>query len=116
MLERAKITEPFGYLLKPFQPRELRSTIEMALYKAEMERQLKQANHELKAALAQVKKLSGLLPICANCKKIRDSDDYWHEVEDYISSHSEADFSHGICPDCMKKLYPEVYEAKFGRT
>jgi two-component system, response regulator PdtaR len=108
MLERAKITEPFGYLVKPIKPRELRSTIEMVLYKADMERKLKAANRELKEALAQVKKLSGLLPICANCKKIRDGQDYWHQVEEYITANSEAVFSHGICPDCMKKLYPEI--------
>ena len=113
MLERAKITEPFGYLIKPFQTRELRSTIAMALYKAEMENRLKQANRELTEALAQVKKLSGLLPICANCKKIRDGKDYWHQVESYVSAHSEAVFSHSLCPDCFKKLYPEIYEAKF---
>ena len=113
MLDRAKITEPFGYLLKPFQPRELRSTIEMALYKADMEQQLKKTNQELTEALARVKTLSGLLPICANCKKIRDSEDYWHQVEAYISAHSEAEFSHGICPDCLKTLYPEIYKAKF---
>ena len=113
MLERAKITEPFGYLVKPIKPRELRSTIEMVLYKADMERKLKAANRELREALAQVKKLSGLLPICANCKKIRDGQDYWHQVEEYIAAHSEADFSHSICPDCMKELYPEIYEKKF---
>ncbi|GAB4547249.1 MAG: hypothetical protein Kow0063_41880 [Anaerolineae bacterium] len=51
--------------------------------------------------------LSGLLPICASCKKIRDDEGYWHSVEVYIRDHSEADFSHGICPDCMQKLYPD---------
>ena len=66
--------------------------------------------HNLQEALAQVKTLSGLLPICANCKKIRDDQGYWHQVETYIKSHSEADFSHSICPECGKKLYPEFYE------
>jgi PAS domain-containing protein len=61
----------------------------------------------LQEALAQVKKLSGLLPICANCKKIRDDKGYWRQIEAYIRDHSEADFSHGICPECVKKLYPE---------
>jgi PAS domain S-box-containing protein len=61
---------------------------------------------ELQDALAQVKALSGLLPICANCKKIRDDLGYWHSVEVYVRDHSDADFSHGICPDCMKALYP----------
>ena len=61
---------------------------------------------ELQAALEQVKQLSGLLPICANCKKIRDDAGYWHDVAVYIRDHSEAKFSHGICPDCMEELYP----------
>lgn len=62
---------------------------------------------DLQAALAQVKTLRGLLPICANCKKIRDDDGYWHTVEEYVRDHSEADFSHGICPDCMQELYAD---------
>lgn len=63
----------------------------------------------LQDALAQVKTLRGLLPICANCKKIRDDSGYWRQVEDYVHEHSEADFSHGICPDCMRKLYPDMF-------
>lgn len=64
-------------------------------------------NIELRAALEHVKKLSGLLPICANCKNIRDDSGYWQDVAVYIRDHSEAEFSHGICPDCMEKLYPD---------
>jgi len=63
--------------------------------------------HELQEALSQVRKLSGMLPICASCKKIRDDKGYWNQIEGYIRDHSEAEFSHGICPECMKKLYPE---------
>ncbi len=62
---------------------------------------------DLQGALSKVKTLSGMLPICASCKKIRDDKGYWSQVEVYIGSHSEAEFSHGICPDCMKKLYPD---------
>jgi len=58
--------------------------------------------------LNQVKTLSGLLPICAHCKNIRDDQGYWHNVEEYIHEHSDVDFSHGICPDCIKKYYPEI--------
>ena len=65
---------------------------------------------DLKKALDEVKTLSGLIPICTNCKKIRDDSGYWTQVEHYISKHSDIDFSHSICPDCMKKLYPKVYE------
>jgi PAS domain S-box-containing protein len=63
---------------------------------------------DLKKALKEVKKLSGLLPICASCKRIRDDKGYWNQLEDYIQKHSEAEFSHGVCPDCTKKLYPEL--------
>ncbi len=66
--------------------------------------------HELQEALAEVKTLSGLLPICSSCKKIRDDKGYWNQIESYISEHSEAEFSHGICPECAKKLYPEFYK------
>ncbi|HDR05689.1 MAG TPA: hypothetical protein ENN84_10670 [Candidatus Marinimicrobia bacterium] len=64
-------------------------------------------NKDLLQALEKVKRLRGLLPICASCKKIRDDKGYWQQIEVYIKDHSDADFSHGICPDCMKKLYPE---------
>lgn len=68
----------------------------------------------LQAALAQVKNLSGLLPICASCKKIRDDKGYWQQIEAYIRDHSEADFSHGLCPECAKKLYPEFFDPERG--
>ncbi|MBW2661761.1 MAG: hypothetical protein JRD93_07195, partial [Deltaproteobacteria bacterium] len=64
---------------------------------------------KLKKSMAEVKTLSRMLPICANCKKIRDDKGYWNEIETYISSHSETEFSHGICPECTKKLYPDLY-------
>jgi hypothetical protein len=65
---------------------------------------------ELQDALAQVKVLRGILPICANCKKIRDDKGYWKQVETYIRDHSEADFSHSICPECAKILYSDILE------
>jgi len=108
ILSRAEVAEPFGFLVKPFQPGELRATIHMACYKAGMEKELREAYAKLKQSLAEVKKLSGLLPICTNCKKIRDNQDYWEQVEDYISTHSEAEFTHSICPSCAKKLYPDL--------
>lgn len=64
---------------------------------------------ELKKALSEVKTLSGFLPICASCKKIRDDNGYWNQIESYIKAHSGAEFSHGICPDCAKKFYPDLY-------
>lgn len=63
---------------------------------------------ELQEALAEVKTLSGLLPICASCKKIRDDTGYWSQIEVYIGAHSDAEFSHGLCPGCMESLYPEL--------
>jgi hypothetical protein len=71
---------------------------------------LQETVDELKASLSKVRLLSGLLPICASCKKIRDDQGYWNQIESYIRDHSEAEFSHGICPDCAKKLYPEFYK------
>jgi PAS domain S-box-containing protein len=62
---------------------------------------------ELQQALSEVKTLSGLLPICASCKKIRDDGGYWHQVEVYVQQHSKAAFTHGFCPDCIRKLYPQ---------
>jgi hypothetical protein len=62
---------------------------------------------ELQRALREVKMLSGLLPICASCKKIRDDSGYWNQLEEYFRLHSDVEFSHGICPDCVKKLYPD---------
>lgn len=74
--------------------------------------ELREKNVELEKALTEVKKLSGLLPICANCKKIRDDKGYWNQIELYIRDHSEVEFSHSICPECAKKLYPEFYDKK----
>jgi len=71
---------------------------------------LRQESDKLKETMAEVKILSGMLPICANCKKIRDDKGFWNQIEAYIDDHSEAQFSHGICPECAKKLYPEFYK------
>lgn len=65
---------------------------------------------ELRDALERVKRLQGLLPICAHCKKIRDDQGYWNQIENYISEHSEADFTHGICPECAEKYYKEYLD------
>jgi hypothetical protein len=73
--------------------------------------------HEMRErdrAMAEVKVLSGMLPICAACKKIRDDNGYWSQIEAYIRTHSSAEFSHSICPDCARKLYPEFCEEMTG--
>jgi PAS domain S-box-containing protein len=64
---------------------------------------------ELKTALEKVKKLNGMLPICASCKKIRDDKGYWNQIEAYMQEHSDLEFSHSLCPDCLAELYPEMY-------
>ena len=64
-------------------------------------------NKELHKAFNEIKQLRGIIPICSSCKKIRDDGGFWHQVESYIRDHSEAEFTHSICPDCMKKLYPD---------
>ena len=68
---------------------------------------------KLQDALENIKTLRGLLPMCAWCKKIRDDKGYWQKVEDYVREHSDATFTHGICPECLKKVSPETYEEKF---
>ena len=75
---------------------------------AEEEREL--LIRELQEAMAKVKMLSGLLPICSSCKRIRDDQGYWQRIEEYIRDHSEAEFTHSVCQDCARKLYPELYE------
>ena len=71
---------------------------------------------ELREALANIKTLKGLLPICAGCKKIRDDQSYWSQVESYVERHSEANFTHGLCPDCIQKWYPGQAEAGLGNS
>lgn len=72
----------------------------------------KQKTEALRRAMSEIKVLRGLLPICAQCKKIRDDQGNWQQLETHIKKHSEADFTHSICPECAKKLYPELYDGK----
>jgi hypothetical protein len=69
---------------------------------------------QLRRALDEVKTLRGIIPICASCKKIRDDEGFWHQVEAYVGAHSDALFSHGICPDCAKRLYPDFVKKMQG--
>jgi AmiR/NasT family two-component response regulator len=106
-----------AYLVKPPNSHEIERTIAIAIARfadmMELHRlngELQTRNEALQTALAQVKTLSGLLPICAHCKKIRDDEGYWQDVAVYIRDHSEAELSHGLCPDCAKEFFPEFYE------
>ena len=80
-------------------------------YVLKVEKVLLHERNELQKALSEIKTLSGLLPICASCKKIRDDKGYWNQIELYIRDHSEAEFSHGICPPCAQKLYGHLEKA-----
>lgn len=73
----------------------------------QVQEELLKERDKLQKAVEEIKKLSGMLPICSSCKKIRDDKGYWNQIESYICAHSEAEFSHSICPDCARKLYPE---------
>lgn len=109
-LQRARITEPFGYLLKPFEDQLLRANIEMALYKSRMERERRKLIRELKQSLERIRELKSLIPICSSCKKIRNDQGYWEQLEAYLRTHYDVDFSHSMCPQCLKRYYPELYE------
>jgi CheY-like chemotaxis protein len=98
------------YVTKPFQPEEVLARVKAHVTIYVLQRELRQKNRDLEAALSQVKQLSGLLPICAGCKKIRDDQGYWQDVAVYIQNHSEAELSHGLCSDCARRLYPELFE------
>jgi YesN/AraC family two-component response regulator len=117
LLREASQTGVGAYLVKPPNLRQVERAIIIAMARfhdiMELRRinlELHARNQEIETAMAQIKTLSGLLPICSSCKKIRDDQGYWEQVEIYISKHSDADFSHGLCPDCMKTLYPDSYE------
>ncbi|SLM28299.1 Response regulator receiver protein [Desulfamplus magnetovallimortis] len=97
------------YLSKPFNVRELRARVAVGQRMVEMQSALMTKIRELDSALKEIKTLSGIVPICAGCKKIRDDAGYWQQVEAYIHKHTTARFSHGICPDCMSQYYPEVF-------
>lgn len=114
------------YLTKPFNTAELLARVKthLALRKAksdllESKRELEQKNRDLerlleenRKALAEIKTLRGILPICSHCKKIRDDEGYWTQIETYIQARSMAEFSHSLCKDCLKELYPDFTVSK----
>ncbi len=107
-VERASEAGVGAYLVKPPKVRELERAIIIAIARFEDMMKLRRLNAELQDALKKVQTLSGLLPICASCKKIRDDQGYWQQVEVYIRDHSDVEFSHGLCPDCVKSLYADL--------
>ena len=99
--------------LNPAQLEALRALGRAVVAQLELRRHVQERDNLLKqlhAAAANIKILRGLIPICAACKKIRDDKGYWNQIEIYVADHSEADFTHGVCPECAKRLYPDAYK------
>jgi response regulator RpfG family c-di-GMP phosphodiesterase len=103
------------YLIKPFDPEELRARINVGVRVLSLQERLSERVKELQDALSNVKQLHGLLPICSYCKRIRGDDQYWTQVESYIAERSDAQFSHGICPPCASELEREIERHKHKR-
>lgn len=95
------------YVAKPFDHGELRARVEVGRRMVEMRSELAAKIEQLRQAVDQIKTLKGIVPICASCKNIRDDRGFWNRVENYVRDHTEAEFSHAVCPDCMKRLYPQ---------
>jgi CheY-like chemotaxis protein len=96
------------YLVKPFDQAELRARVNVGLRVVGLQRSLSNRVAELEKLLARVRQLQGLLPICSYCKRIRSDDNYWQRVEEYIAAHTDARFTHGICPHCLADLAAEL--------
>ena len=99
------------YITKPFDAGELRARVQVGRRVVQLQRELAERVHCLEEALAHVKQLHGLLPICAYCKKVRDDKNYWHQVESYVSQHADVRFSHGVCPDCLARIKKDLAAA-----
>jgi phosphoserine phosphatase RsbU/P len=91
------------YLVKPFDAAELHARVHTGIRILTLQQQLTEQIEALRTTIANVKQLNGLLPICSYCKRIRKDEDYWQQLEGYISEHSDAQFSHGICPGCLER-------------
>lgn len=100
------------YVTKPFHPDELLARVDVGRRMLELQQRLAERARELQAAVDSVRRLEGLLPICAWCKRIRCDQDYWQELEGYLSEHSELKFTHGVCPQCQDKQRAEVSAAR----
>lgn len=97
------------YITKPFDLEELRARLEVGRRIVELQDSLAERVRQLEDALARVKQLQGLVPICSYCKNIRNDKNFWQRVETYVSEHSQAQFTHGICPECYEKFVkPEL--------
>ena len=99
------------YVTKPFDHEELRARVQVGVRLIELQSTLAERVAELEEALARVRQLRGLLPICSYCKKVRDDKNYWQQVEQYVSDHADVKFSHGICPDCYRSVVEPQLDA-----
>jgi len=99
-----------NYITKPFHAQELRARLRVGGRVVELQAALASRVAQLQEALSRVNQLQGLLPICSYCKRIRDDHDYWQQVETYMSEHSQATFTHGICPECYEKFFKTELE------
>jgi len=96
------------YVIKPFDPDELRARLKVGQRVVQLERTLAKKITDLEQALVDVRKLKELIPICSYCKSVRDDKDYWHQIEEYIHKETGSDFTHGICPKCLAKMEKEL--------
>lgn len=101
------------YLVKPFDAKELRARLQVGVRVVQLQSELANRVKELEAALAQVEQLESCLPICSYCRKIRDDENYWQQLESYVEAHFGAAFTHSICPECYQKIVePELAELR----
>jgi AmiR/NasT family two-component response regulator len=119
LVELASQAGAGAYLIKPPRQTDVERAIIITMARfgdmvelRHLNTELQHRNEELELAMTEIKTLSGLLPICASCKKIRDDGGYWQDVAVYIRDHSEAEFSHGLCPDCARELFPDYYKGE----
>jgi CheY-like chemotaxis protein len=108
VIERAKLSEPYGYILKPYETSTLKISVEMGLHKHQAERERQRLLKRFQEVVASVKTLTGRLSICAYCKKIKDHVGDWVEIESYVMKHSDASFTHGMCPGCFEKVKKQI--------
>src|SRR4051812_39200063 len=97
------------YVVKPFKAAELKARAQVGMRMVALQESMARRLADLELALANVKQLRGLLPMCAYCKKIRVDDSYWQQLEGYLSDHSDAEFSHGICPECFPSVIDDMH-------
>lgn len=112
-LKKARECEPYGFILKPCGERELLVQIDLAIYRHQVETERALARREQEIAHENLKSLRGLLPICAGCKKIQETDGKWKGMEDFFKEHANIEFTHGFCPECESRLYGTHSRAPF---